>query len=241
MKSNPLSTRFVAPGKLGWHPPPGESLVGLTARFTKQLGYRAAIVGPHGSGKSSLLEHLVPLLGQVVLRRSTYVHAGQQQPGDAERGTSDPMARQVTWLQLRGRPASRRLVWTTRQWWTRPNSLLVIDGYEQLSRVARGYVLAATRASGTGLLITSHTATWLPTLLETRVDVGVAQSLLDELLPSGAAARQRLVDAHRLKRLLHKHRGNLREVFMELYDELEQQQVEQHQVEQHQVERQSGY
>jgi hypothetical protein len=85
-------------------------------------------------------------------------------------------------------------------------------------------VLARTQIAGAGLLVTSHRPTWLPTLTETEADPILAQQLLDQLLTSHSresAERERLLDTERLRTLLDKHDGNLREVFMELYDELE--------------------
>ena len=51
---NPLSTRHVAPGAVPWF----GDLEGLYERWT-QLGRQAQIIGPHGTGKSTLLAHLV--------------------------------------------------------------------------------------------------------------------------------------------------------------------------------------
>lgn len=221
MKSNPLATRFVAPGRLPWHPQRGQTLEVLRDRLSKRFDYRAAIVGPHGSGKSTLLEHLVPLLGEVVLRASSY---GDTLPEHEDAGKVSSNGRAIVWLKLRGRLASQRLVVQSRRLWSQRGSLLVIDGYEQLSRVARGMVLARTQIAGAGLLVTSHRPTWLPTLTETEADPILAQQLLDQLLTSHSlesAERERLLDTARLRTLLDKHDGNLREVFMELYDELE--------------------
>jgi hypothetical protein len=217
VKSNPLATRYVAPGRLEWQPQNGQSLADIVSRFTHQLGCRAAIVGPHGSGKSTLLEHLVPRIGPLELRKSTYgvhdEHGSNHAPSSS--------GRSVVWLKLRGSTASRRLLLETRHRWARRGGVLILDGYEQLSRATRGLALALTRARGAGLLVTSHRATWLPTLVETKVDVSLAQILLDQLLPVDEVDRDRLVDPQRLGDLLRKHQGNLREVFMELYDDLE--------------------
>ncbi len=59
------------------------------------------------------------------------------------------------------------------------------------------------------------------TLTETRVDAALASELLDHLLPSDLVNREQLLDNHRLHALLVQHHGNLREVFMQLYDEVE--------------------
>lgn len=231
MKSNPLSTRFVAPGKLAWRDSPGQSLSELVTRFTEQLHWRAAIVGPHGSGKSTFLENFVPLLGTIELRAAAYDESkgalanraganGADSDRDLPGNNESPGARRSVWLKMRGRAQSRRLLFQTYRHWASRDCVLVIDGYEQLSPVARGAALMLTRINGAGMLLTSHKKTALPTLVETKVDVPLAQELLDELLPEDLEERTKFLEAQRLEQLLAKHHGNLREVFMELYDEL---------------------
>lgn len=195
VKSNPLATRFVSPGKLVWRSRTGESLDEIANRF-RALHSRAAIVGPHGTGKSTLLEHLAPLVAN---------DAGQ-----------------VVWLKLRGRIAACRALLESHLRWARAGKLLIIDGYEQLPWIARAYCLWISRWTGTSILITSHRTTSLPTLFNTSVDEELACELLDELLPLELAQRNSLLDRGRLRQLLVKHSGNLREVFMELYDLLEE-------------------
>jgi hypothetical protein len=233
VKSNPFATRFVAPGKLAWHSRDGHSLDDLSRRFI-ELHSRAAIVGPHGSGKTTLLEHLVPMLGETVLRQATYECHTE---ADSRPAAMIPLSHQstmassaltadlitgsrlrVVWLQLRGRTASRQLLSRTRSFWSQSDVLLVIDGYEQLSRLVRCLVVMRTWMSSARLLVTSHRPTCLPTLIETRVDVAVAQSLLEHLLPADMTDRQHFLDSALLQQMLIKHRGNLREVFMHLYD-----------------------
>ena len=222
MKSNPLATRYVAPGKIPWHSHRGPTLGQLHSKFVGQLHCRAAIVGPHGSGKSTLLEHLVPMLGTIALRRSTVNWGEQPRAADTVvpfQNVPSGELRSVVWLRLRGRSASGRLLLETRSEWARPGRLLVIDGYEQLSHFRRWRAMWLTRSSRTGLLVTAHHPTWLPTLIETHVDAALAQQVLEQLLSEDAVDRARMLDAHRLAKLLEKHHGNLRELFMELYDE----------------------
>ena len=109
----------------------------------------------------------------------------------------------------------------TRPAWARRDTLLVIDGYEQLSRAARCMAVLLTWSSGAGILVTSHRQTCLPTLIDTHVDVSTAQGLLQNLLPHDMTDRERYLELSRLKQMLDDHHGNLREVFMQLYDEVE--------------------
>lgn len=67
---NPFATRYVQPGMVAWFATDTQSLATLERRFIGELGCRAAIVGPHGTGKSTLLEHLVPKLGRVCYREA---------------------------------------------------------------------------------------------------------------------------------------------------------------------------
>lgn len=195
MKSNPLATRFVSPGKLVWRSRSGESLEDIANRF-HSLHARAAIVGPHGTGKSTLLENLAPLIAT--------------------------QASSVVWLKLRGRLASCRTVLQCYRQWARQGTLLIVDGYEQLPLIARPCLLFLSRLARASLLITSHRSTALPTLVETSVDEQLARDLLDELLPLDLCQREKLLELSLLRQMLAKHDGNLREVFMELYDLLEE-------------------
>ena len=219
VKSNPLSTRFVQPGRLAWQSfDPQRTVDALSNYFTNQLNWRAAIVGPHGSGKSTLLEHLIPRLGHVVLKRAAYDEASPVSNEPTE--PIDDASREIVWLKLRGRRASVDLLRATRSMWSQPRRLLVVDGYEQLSWWSRWMLLRRTARHSGGLLVTSHRPTALATLIETQVDVRLAQSLLHQLLPAELPNREQLLSGSHLSDLLAAHHGNLREVFMQLYDEL---------------------
>ncbi|MCC6510101.1 MAG: hypothetical protein IT423_13425 [Pirellulaceae bacterium] len=239
MKSNPLATRFVTPGHIQWLAQSDEQRLDRLATHLQHLRYRAAIVGPHGSGKSTLLEHLVPLLGTVLVKHATYSSLPLQPletpplfpsaappescGSESEVSTAPQTVDQlgIIWLQMRGQWASARLLHRTMQHWAHRNRMLIIDGYEQLAYPARGLAIVVTRLTGAGLLLTSHRRTWLPTLVETQGSVALAQQLLEQLLPLDLPDRAGLLDPKRLSPLLSKHNGNLRELFMDLYDTLE--------------------
>lgn len=197
---NPFATRFVAPGRLAWIGHGEQSIPALRARFRK-LGRRAQIVGPHGSGKSTLLAHLVPLLGD-----------GDQ---DLPRG-------EVVWLQLRRRDPVRQLKLRS-LWKLREADILVLDGFEQLSPVARRLVIGWTRWRRCGLLVTSHHQVQLPVLTFTEVSAHLAHSVIQAVCGQTGkndeiAACLQVID---LGKLLREHQGNLRECLMELYDVVE--------------------
>jgi hypothetical protein len=59
--SNPFATRFTRPGAIEYLFPAGQSAASLVAQLADQ-GWWGEIVGPHGSGKSTLVATLVPAL-----------------------------------------------------------------------------------------------------------------------------------------------------------------------------------
>jgi len=117
----------------------GETWEALLERLAS-LRYRAAIVGPHGRGKTTLLEDLAPRLEALGFRiRSVMLHTGNRFL------TRDQ--REVLLHDMGSR------------------DLLCIDGAEQLSRSAWASLLARSRVAG-GLLVTSHRPGLLPTLID---------------------------------------------------------------------------
>jgi hypothetical protein len=90
------------------------------------------------------------------------------------------------------------------------NSFVLLDGAEQLPW-SRWICLRWTLRNAAGLLISQHEAGRLPTLLEMRPTAELLTELTNELVPGG-------IDHCEARRLLQKHRGNVRECFRELYD-----------------------
>lgn len=128
----------------------------LLARFAA-LGCRAALVGPEGRGKTTLLEELGRRLQaqgwrprEVVLRR------GQR------RLSADARRRFLSSLG--------------------PPDLLLVDGAQELSPLAWRRLRRDSRAAG-GLLITSHREGLLPTLFTCRTSPELLAALLAELAP----------------------------------------------------------
>jgi hypothetical protein len=156
---NPFATRYVRPGRIGYRFPAGQDSERLIERLRSQHWW-GEIVGPHGSGKSTLVETLCAQLERVG-RHAVMIrlHAGQG------RGSG---------ITSTGRPWSAA-------------TQVVADGYEQLGRLGRARLRWAVRRVGGGLLVTAHTPIGLPSLLHTTPDLGTVQAIARTLLGDEAA------------------------------------------------------
>jgi energy-coupling factor transporter ATP-binding protein EcfA2 len=116
--------------------------------------WQGAIIGPHGSGKSTLVESLRP----------TIIAAG----------------RSIQAISLRdGQRRLPRPIFETRA--TDANPLVIIDGYEQLGWPARLRLSLRCRSAGAGLLVTSHRPIRIPTLIQLSPDRQLVEHLVDDL------------------------------------------------------------
>lgn len=203
---NPFATCQTRPGQLRFVFRSGECCETLWARFQK-AGRRGQIIGPHGTGKSTLVLEFTRFLG--------------------ERGIATHV--------FRGRPGSQHeLMAAWRQGSIRPGDVVAIDGYDQLpisARLLRRFLLAYRCV---GLVVTTHREATLPVLYRTQVDLGTARMVLRQVWTAArsrtqAGARPDTANASegeialpcsddQLNRLLDRHRGNLREALFELYD-----------------------
>jgi hypothetical protein len=187
---NPFSTRFIRPGAIAFRFPPDSSAEGLVERL-RTLEWRGAILGPHGSGKSSLLAALIPAIrrsGKTVLLIE--LHDGQRRLPVALSERDDLTA----------------------------DSVVVVDGYEQLSCLARRRLGRFCRSRGTGLLVTSHHPVGLPELFHTNTSLALAEAIVTTLL----AGRGDFVRSEEVAERFQAHAGNLRETLFDLYDLYEQ-------------------
>ncbi|MBI3854417.1 MAG: hypothetical protein HY293_01865, partial [Planctomycetes bacterium] len=150
------------------------------------LGRRAAIVGPHGTGKTTLLEDLAPKLRA----RDYAVHELRL---DAEHPDFEPGILESCFRSLGGR------------------DVILLDGAEQLGKSSWSRFERRSRAAA-GLVVTSHRAGLLPTLIETRTTPELLVELVAQLLGDCPPEIRALAP-----RLFKKHRGNLREALGELY------------------------
>jgi hypothetical protein len=126
----------------------------LLARFAA-LGHRAALVGPEGSGKTTLREEIEERLAARGWRIVRAQLSADHKP---------------TWRMLA--PLLSHLG---------KNVLLTVDGAEQMSRLQWWRLCLKTNIAG-GVLITSHRRGLLPTLREHSVDAALARDLVRELV-----------------------------------------------------------
>ncbi len=187
---NPFSTRFIQPGAISFVFPEGTTAQSLVERL-RVSGWWGQIVGAHGSGKSTLLATLDPLLREA--GRTPLVIALH----DGQRRLPISLAR---------RPD---LDATT---------LVVIDGYEQLSRTSRWFLKRRCRRQQWGLVVTAHQSVGLPELFETQTNLPLAREIVERLL----ANQQTGMRGDDITRAFEKHDGNLRDTLFDLYDLVEQ-------------------
>jgi hypothetical protein len=160
--SNPFATRFVRPRSVAYLFGAGHDARSLVQEL-KKCGWRGAIVGPHGSGKTTLVHTLLP-----------EIIAEDRNP-----------------VLVSLHDKLRRLPWSVRLRYLDKKALLIIDGYEQLNRASRALIWVCQRLRRFGLLVTAHSDVRLPILCRTRGDLSVLHRLIADELPShgGRVAR----------------------------------------------------
>jgi hypothetical protein len=174
--------------------PAGESAAEVIARL-RAARWRGQIIGPHGSGKSTLLAALVPELSQ---QAGGVVVARLQ--ADARE-----LPRCIDEALEYNAPAV-------------PRRLLVIDGYEQLSRWSRLWLQRRCRCVGHGLLVSAHRPLLaLRVVYRTQVDPDMAWRVVRHLLRGEACP----FTPEDLAGRLAAKGGNLRELLFDLYDRYE--------------------
>lgn len=189
---NPFCSRRIRPGAIPYHFPEGRSLDALVEDL-KAHDWRGQIIGPHGSGKSTLLAALLPVLGRQGRR---LIHM------ELEEGER--------WLPLG--PEELLLLGK--------DTVLAIDGYEQLSYWSRRWLKRKSITLGFGLIIIAHVPYDLPDLYRTRSDLSLAKLVVGILLDGSPV---KIPDSQIEEHYTASH-GNIREMLFSLYDvyELEQ-------------------
>lgn len=151
--TNPFATCWTRPSAIAFQFSDGEVVQSLLTRF-ERAGGRGEIVGPHGSGKSTLVETLKPHL----------VAAGWS----------------VAMITLRAGELRLPTAFLHRSLaFGRP--LVIVDGYEQLSRLSRAALRMHCRWAAAGLLVTTHASVGLPFIYRTQPTRAVAEQLVSTL------------------------------------------------------------
>jgi len=203
--SNPFVSRCIRPGSLPYIFPWGDDIGRLMAAL-RDRGWMGQIVGPHGSGKSTLIESLLEPLEragrQIVRYRLSSKY--RQTIGD---GTS-----LVTAV---AKPVQKFAVPSGGPDWDR-NTQVIVDGWEQLFWWQRWAIYARCCQRKAGLLVTAHRRTWaLPLVYRTNVDLRSASEIVRRLAGNTTSAGFSDRD---LLECLTSYRGNMRECLFRLYD-----------------------
>ena len=150
-RDNPFAVQRVL--EIRYRLPAGLTWEDLLARLAS-LSWRAAIVGRHGHGKTTLLEDLAPRLEgrgfrvRTISLREAHPRLGQE---------------------------NRALIRSLE-----PEDILLLDGAEQLGRLSWRLVRLLTRRAG-GLVVTSHRPGLLPTLVECETSPELLAAIVGEL------------------------------------------------------------
>ncbi len=216
---NPFATRFIEPGALEYAFFGEGSLDRLVQEFFGTCHGRAAIVGPHGSGKTTLLHSLVPRIGNIQVYRDLANPDTSRFLNESKPASS--VTKNIRWFRLSAQARDSRQVLNDRQQWDR-NSIVVVDGFEQMPIWRRYVVRWLTRRCGAGLLVTAHSKpVGLPVLWQTSVTPQSAEYVVRTLLANRQIDVERLLASPEWGTIRGKWDDNLREALFDLYDLVE--------------------
>lgn len=202
---NPFMLDYTRPGARPWlvSSPDDATPESVLARLD-EAGV-GALVGPHGTGKSTLLVHLERIL-LASGRRVERVTA----PGRDEHGRRPP--RQASTAAVRAaRAALGRLP---------PGGVLLLDSADRTSVLDRWGLVRAARRRGVRLLLVAHCELAVPTVHRRTVDATLARRLAAEMAAGEPGFP--LPDRAWFEAALAQDDGNLRAAFGRLYDAFEQ-------------------
>lgn len=192
-RDNPFASHRVESLKYRY---PGFNFDDAVAQL-EQMQWRAAILGPHGTGKTTLL-----------LELHRYLQSSTNERSDSTRIWLVPLDR-----------SSRNQQWFELLEECSPQQILLVDGIERLSWSRRLQLLSLCptwiRQSSLpkSIVVTTHRPVGLPVWLHTTSNSSTMEELLLELHPT---ASPETIDQAR--KLFTTRRGNIRDVFWKLYD-----------------------
>lgn len=198
--ANPFTTRWTRPGQIVPVDAEGKliDLAGLLDQLAA-LGGRAVIAGPHGSGKSTLLFRLCAE-AEARGRPTVICRLGRGPWRDAATAVATVL----------GAAAS---------------SLVCLDSWERLGRLARWATLLAARWRACGLLVTSHGPAGLPVLVKHEPTVATLGAIVRQLPEAERWLGAAITDTDLLE-VFVRQGPNLREALFQLYDRFEERQHE---------------
>jgi hypothetical protein len=161
-RDNPFRAQCI--DRLGFRFPPGDGWPALLARLEANT-WRGAIVGPHGTGKTTLLEQLASQL------------------------TARGFSPRLLSLRAESAAADRQMLLAAD---LRTPEFLLLDGAEQLT-TRQWLSLHAASQKAAGCVITQHRTGRLPTMLQPEPSPALLDELAHELcaawLPEGESRR----------------------------------------------------
>lgn len=219
---NPFSTRFHAPGRVAFffEAEKGAASADELLNAFLAAGARGEILGPHGTGKTTLLRAFETAAAARGLRTETVTlrdgrerfrlpDAGLLRERCAPRKTADTQSVSGA-SRTSGSTAPTAASGA-------PAPILVLDGAEQLARPSWYALRLRCRVRRIGLLATTHRPLGLPVLYRTQVDEALAARVIDAVLAQSPAAA-RLTTSSDLAAALAQTHGDLREAIFKLYD-----------------------
>lgn len=189
--SNPFATCWTRPDVLPRHERAGQGADDLLVQL-KKATWQGQVVGPHGSGKTSLLMEVNRRLSE---RKRTPLWL------PIEASKVRPLIRQIC------RFADDRTV-------------VLMEGFERANRWHQHRLLAACAGRGSGWLITTHErlrSRRTPVVAQVRATVETALLLYEHLTQQ----RSSPVTRDHVVRSFREQSGNLREVWFDLYEQHE--------------------
>lgn len=192
---NPFSSRFIRPGARRYFFPPKESITSVLERlFEKRV---VQIVGPHGSGKSTLVEMICQSIDSEFAK---FVIPSSCDKNHAFKEVHNKIA------------ASSR------------DQLLIVDGIEQLKTSHRRRIIAKCRKQRLFLLVTTHESVGIDTLIQTATSLNVFRQIVDDMLNGrldSVSGDADLIEISDIERAFKNSFPDLREALFELYDVFE--------------------
>lgn len=184
--SNPFATCWTNPQAMQYLAADRATPADLVRRL-RDNGWRGQIVGPHGAGKSTLLAALCQVV-QIGDRKWVQVNLHRRRTKEG-------------WRAFRSTRLDKQ-------------TLLVVDGFEQLGILARKRISWQCQRRGAGLLVTAHQSVGLPMLVELQPCPTLALHVF-RYLTRGVDTP---VTEGDVLHAFNACNGNIREMLMNLYD-----------------------